>query len=139
MKALILALAATVMVAAVPASAQPDPRDHRGAQYDHRGNGEHRDNGDHRDNSDRRDNGDRHDNGRHRGWGHDYNGGDHQWRRGERMGYNDWRSYQRVDYRQHHLRRPPHGYEWRQSSNGNYILAAVASGLIASIIMDAGR
>ena len=105
-----------------------DHRDHRDTQSDHR------DGGDRHDNS-----GDRHDNGRHRGWGRDYNGGDHQWRRGERMGYNDWRSYQRVDYRQHHLRRPPHGYEWRQSSNGDFILAAIATGLIASIILDASR
>ena len=138
MKALILALAATVMVTAAPAIAQPDHRDHRDAQSDHRDDGDQRDNGGYH--GDRHDNGGyRHDNGRHRGWGQDYNGGDHQWRRGERMGYNDWRGAQHVDYRQHHLRRPPHGYEWRQSSNGNYILAAVASGLIASIIMDAGR
>jgi hypothetical protein len=71
------------------------------------------------------------------GWGQD-RGGDHHWRRGERMGYNDWQSAQPIDYREHHLRRPPHGYEWRQS-NGQYVLAAVATGVIASILLNNGR
>ncbi len=71
------------------------------------------------------------------GWGQDQGSG-HQWNRGERMGQNDWNGAQRVDYRRHHLRRPPNGYEWRQS-NGQYVLAAVATGLIASIVLNAGR
>ena len=70
----------------------------------------------------------------HAGWGHEYGGGGHHFRHGERMGYNDWQGAQRVDYRRHHLRRPPHGYEWRQS-NGQYILAAIATGVIISAIM----
>ena len=77
------------------------------------------------------------DNGRHAGWAADRGGG-HHWRRGQRMGYNDWQGARRVDYRQHHLRRPPSGYEWRES-NGQYVLAAVATGLIASIILNSGR
>ena len=76
--------------------------------------------------------------GQHPGWGHDYGSTGHHWKRGERVGYNDWSSAQPVDYRQHHLRKPPRGYEWRQS-NGQYILAAVASGVIASIILNAGH
>ena len=76
-------------------------------------------------------------NGQHAGWGRDY-GSNHHWRRGQRVGYNDWNSAPVVDYRQHHLRQPPRGYEWRES-NGQYILAAVATGLIASIIINAGR
>ena len=71
------------------------------------------------------------------GWGREY-GGSHHFRRGERMGYNDWSGAQPLDYRQHHLRRPPNGYEWRES-NGQYILAAVATGLIASAIIYGGR
>ena len=54
------------------------------------------------------------------------------------MGYNDWHNAPAVDYRAHHLRAPPHGYEWREV-NGQYVLAAVATGLIASIILDAGH
>jgi Ni/Co efflux regulator RcnB len=73
----------------------------------------------------------------HRNWGKDY-GGRHKWKRGQRIGYNDWSTATVVDYRQHHLRQPPRGYEWRES-NGQYVLAAVATGLIASIILNAGR
>jgi len=77
------------------------------------------------------------DGGQHPGWGAD-RGGTQHWRRGQRMGYNDWNGARAVDYRQHHLRQPPRGYEWRES-NGQYILAAVATGLIASIILNGGR
>lgn len=73
----------------------------------------------------------------HRGWGREQQS-THQWRRGERMGYNNWQGAQRVDYRQHHLRQPPRGYEWRES-NGQFILAAFATGLIASIILSNGH
>ncbi len=73
--------------------------------------------------------------GDHGGWGRDYGEQQHHWRRGQRMGYNDWRSAHAVDYRERHLRRPPNGYEWRES-NGQYVLAAVATGLIASIILS---
>ncbi len=50
------------------------------------------------------------------------------------MGYNDYG----ADYRQHHLRHPPRGYEWRES-NGQIIMAAVATGIVASIILDNNR
>lgn len=63
--------------------------------------------------------------------GHAY--GHNNWRKGQRIDHNEWRRYQAVDYRRHHLRRPPRGYEWRQV-DGNYVLAAAATGLIASII-----
>jgi Ni/Co efflux regulator RcnB len=58
--------------------------------------------------------------------------------RGQHMARNDWAAAQPVDYRQHHLRKPPRGYEWRES-NGQFILAAVATGVIASIILDSGH
>jgi Ni/Co efflux regulator RcnB len=60
-------------------------------------------------------------------------GGHHDWHQGERIGRDDWGRYDRVDYRRYHLRTPPRGYEWRRVDN-NYVLAAVATGLIASII-----
>jgi Ni/Co efflux regulator RcnB len=75
--------------------------------------------------------------GGHAGWAADRGGAQH-WKRGQHMGYNDWQGAQAVDYRQHHLRQPPRGYEWRES-NGQYILAAVATGVIASIILSNGR
>jgi Ni/Co efflux regulator RcnB len=76
-------------------------------------------------------------NAAHPGWGHDQSAG-HHWNRGEHMGQNDWRNAQPVDYRAHHLRAPPRGYEWRES-NGQYVLAAAATGLIASIILANGH
>jgi Ni/Co efflux regulator RcnB len=76
-------------------------------------------------------------NGPHPGWGQDYGAG-HGWRRGERMGYNDWSGAPVVDYRIHRLRHPPRGYEWRES-NGRYVMVAIATGVIASIILSNGR
>jgi Ni/Co efflux regulator RcnB len=54
------------------------------------------------------------------------------------MGYNDWSSAKSVDYRQRNLREPPSGYEWRES-NGQFVLGAIATGLIASVVIDSGR
>jgi len=67
--------------------------------------------------------------------GHD----DHQsvhhaeWKKGAKIRDEDWQRGEHIDYRQRHLRAPPHGYEWRQV-DGNYVLAAVATGVIASVI-----
>jgi len=81
---------------------------------------------------------DQHGDMQHSGWGQDYGATAHHWQNGQRIGYNDWSSAQPVDYRAHHLRRPPHGYAWRES-NGQYVLAAVATGVIASIILSNGH
>jgi Ni/Co efflux regulator RcnB len=56
-----------------------------------------------------------------------------EWKKGARMQQSDWVRAQRIDYRQYHLSAPPRGYEWR-SVDGNYVLAAVATGVIASVI-----
>ena len=69
----------------------------------------------------------------HPGWGQD-RGGQHRWRRGERVGYGDWQGAHAIDYRRYHLRHPPRGYEWRRVDN-NYVLAAAATGLIAALVM----
>ena len=58
------------------------------------------------------------------------------WRQGGHIARNDWGRGMHVDYRAHHLRTPPRGYEWRQV-DGNFVLAAAATGLIASIILNA--
>jgi Ni/Co efflux regulator RcnB len=39
------------------------------------------------------------------------------------------------DWKNNHLRQPPRGYHWVRANN-QYFLAAVASGVIADIIMD---
>lgn len=61
---------------------------------------------------------------------------DHRrWERGQRL---DARyrgnGYYVSDYRSRGLRAPPRGYRW-QRVDDNYILAAVATGLIASVII----
>lgn len=56
-----------------------------------------------------------------------------EWKKGYHMNRNDWNRGQRVDYRTYHLRQPPAGYEWREV-DGNYVLAAVATGVIASVV-----
>ncbi|SFS01773.1 regulator RcnB of Ni and Co efflux [Granulicella pectinivorans] len=56
------------------------------------------------------------------------------WQKGHRMNHDDWNRGQRIDYRAYHLSAPRRGYEWRQV-DGNYVMAAVATGLIASVVV----
>ncbi|HEV2701687.1 MAG TPA: RcnB family protein [Steroidobacteraceae bacterium] len=56
-----------------------------------------------------------------------------EWRKGSKMRDEDWKRGAHVDYREHHLRAPPRGYEWREV-DGNYVMVAVASGVIASVV-----
>ena len=58
-----------------------------------------------------------------------------EWRKGYHMRQEDWSRGQQIDWRSRHLRRPPRGYEWREV-DGNYVLAAAATGIIASIIAN---
>jgi Ni/Co efflux regulator RcnB len=67
---------------------------------------------------------------------HDDHGGyvrHNEWKKGYHMKQEDWGRGQQVDYHAHHLQAPPRGYEWRQV-DGNYVMAAVATGVIASVI-----
>jgi Ni/Co efflux regulator RcnB len=66
---------------------------------------------------------------------HDNHGYVHhkEWRKGAKMRDEDWGRGQHIDYHEHHLKSPPRGYEWR-SVDGNYVLAAVATGVIASVV-----
>jgi Ni/Co efflux regulator RcnB len=58
-----------------------------------------------------------------------------RWVRGQRL---DARyrgnGYYVSDWRRHGLRAPPRGYRWQRVDN-QYVLAAVATGLIASVIL----
>ena len=82
---------------------------------------------------------DRHDD--RRDYGHSRRDAAHErrdyrhWQRGQRLDarYRDNRYYV-SDYRRHGLRAPPRGYRW-QRVDDSYILAAVATGLIASVII----
>jgi Ni/Co efflux regulator RcnB len=66
-----------------------------------------------------------HDQGRHEGW---YKRGGHlpPAYRGDHYVVTDWRHAR--------LRQPPRGYHWVRSDNGDYLLVAITTGLIASII-----
>jgi Ni/Co efflux regulator RcnB len=57
-----------------------------------------------------------------------------EWHKGAHIEHRDWDRGERIDYQHYHLRRPPNGYEWREV-DGNYVLAAVATGVIASVVV----
>ena len=63
-------------------------------------------------------------------------GPDHNWHKGDRLpaSYHDKR-YEVNDWKARHLRQPPRGYHW-VSVNGDYVLAAVATGLIADLLLN---
>jgi Ni/Co efflux regulator RcnB len=56
--------------------------------------------------------------------------------RGDRMPY-QYRSYQYVveDWRGHGLRVPPRGYHWVQNG-GDYVLVAIATGIILEMLLS---
>ncbi len=108
-------LLAALVVAAVPAISMADDhhdrdhgRDHARADWDHPGY--------------------RHD---------DYRGAgpNHDWHRGNRLPREYWGNHYVVDdWRGHHLSAPPRGYHWVQV-NGDYVLAAVATGIILDTLL----
>ena len=57
----------------------------------------------------------------------------HRWRRGQRLNTRYGRYYTVRDWRSHRLNRPPRGYRWVRQGD-DYVLAALATGLIASVI-----
>lgn len=130
----------------VTATGFAQDRDHRGDrdnQYSQRDNDrrdDHRNDnrGDNRGNdhrNDNRGNDHRNDNrGEARHW--DGAGPSHDLRRGNRLP-NNYRNRQYVvdDWRGHHLRQPPRGYHWVQTG-GDYVLAAIATGVIADLIIN---
>ena len=59
-----------------------------------------------------------------------------EWKKGYHMKQEDWSRAEQIDYRTYHLKTPPHGYEWREV-DGNYVLGAIATGVIASTIVAA--
>ncbi len=59
------------------------------------------------------------------------------WRRGYRLPPGDWsRGMVITNYGYYHLQPPPVGYQWRYI-DGNFVLAAVATGIIASVLIGA--
>lgn len=75
----------------------------------------------------------------HPGYRHDYYRGagpNHDWQRGNRLP-REYRASRYVvnDWRGHHLSPPPRGYHWVQV-NGDYVLAAVATGIILDTLLQ---
>ncbi|WP_027017126.1 RcnB family protein [Comamonas composti] len=64
-------------------------------------------------------------------------GPEHRWVRGSRVPP-QYRTPHYVinDWRGHHLSAPPRGYHWIQSG-GDYLLVAIATGVIASMVLSA--
>ena len=65
----------------------------------------------------------------------DRGAGHYHWHRGDRVS-DDYRGdrYEVRDWRAHHLSEPPRGYHWVQV-NGDYVLAAVATGIILDTLL----
>lgn len=79
---------------------------------------------------------DRHDHGRDRNDHYYYGARGPDWHRGGHVPaqYRD-RQYVVDNWRAHHLAPPPRGYHWVQVGN-DYVLAAIATGLIAQLILS---
>ncbi|MFK3738189.1 RcnB family protein [Massilia sp. TN1-12] len=129
-------IVATLMVALLGAGASSFAQDRYHGDRDRDRHEQRDDRRDYRDDrrDERRDHRDdryaRHD-GRHDGAGPDRN-----FHRGERLP-DRYRHNQYVvnDWRGHRLRQPPRGYHWVQTGS-DYVLAAIATGVIADLIIN---
>lgn len=65
-----------------------------------------------------------------------YDPGYRVWRRGDRLPAYYWDRYEEVDWRDCGLRAPPHGYRYVEDDRGNYLLVAVATGVILSVLLN---
>ena len=82
-----------------------------------------------------------HDHGRGHGRGHDKHGHDegwrghrhHHWERGHRY---DGRVIVVHDYERVRLRPPPRGYHWVRDDNNDYVLVAIATGIILDYVLN---
>lgn len=58
------------------------------------------------------------------------------WHRGDRIGY-DNRRFNEVNHRDYRYNAPPRGYRYvRDNNSGEILLAAIVTGVIASIILN---
>jgi Ni/Co efflux regulator RcnB len=63
-------------------------------------------------------------------------GPNHAYRRGDRLPAAEHKKeYEVTDWRSRHLREPPAGHHWVRSGD-DYVLAAVATGVIADIVLN---
>lgn len=127
----LLIAAAVIGMAAGPAMAQSHGHDRGDDSRHERHDNRHHDKHDRRDErrderrDDRRYSG-MHDRGRHEGW---YKRGGHvprEYRTGR---------YVVTDWHREHLRQPPRGYHWVRSDNGDFLLVAVATGIVMDLLL----
>lgn len=126
-KAILIAATAAMTLAGFAASAQP-----YGGAYgdrDRDGRPNYAERGFDRDRDGRPDQRDRYDNRR---GGHHY--GQQRWVRGQRFDNYRNRGYIVNDYRRYGYHAPPRGYAYYRANNGDVVLAALATGIIASVI-----
>ena len=67
-----------------------------------------------------------HDRGRHEGW----------YKRGGYLPVEYRTRYVVTDWRRDHLREPPRGYHWVRSDNGDFLLVAIATGVIVDLLLN---
>jgi len=56
----------------------------------------------------------------------------HRWTRGDRMPQEYWHHGHEVNWRNHHLRRPPAGYHWVQA-NDQFALVGINTGTVSAV------
>lgn len=158
MKRIALALAAVAAIGSVSAiateaSAQGRHNDrHDNGRWDRHDNGRHNGWDNRRGNDNRRYN-NNWDRGRHNGYylnqrfyygpppaayygRPDFRPGYQRWARGQYLPQYYWgNQYVVYDYNRYHLRAPPRGYRW-YNVNGDFVLAAIAGGLIAEALFN---
>ena len=136
-KLLSLSAACGVMLMFASGSVLAQDHDH-GHDRDKHGQGH--DDRDHGHHDDRHDRDDRHDNrryeqvrytnwhdrGRHEGW----------YKRGGYLPVEYRTRYVVTDWRRDRLREPPRGYHWVRSDNGDFLLVAIASGVIIDLLLN---
>lgn len=121
-KTLFALMLGAVMVSATVSAAPFQYDEHHDHDQDHHDQGH-----DHGHDRDRHDYVIVHDRGNHEGWYH----------RGGRVPeeyYHDRRYY--VDYHTYHLAPPPRDHVWVRSDNGDFLLVAVATGIIADMVIN---
>ncbi|MEI7036245.1 RcnB family protein [Fulvimonas yonginensis] len=73
--------------------------------------------------------GPKHDGYHDQGW----HGRGHRWERGHRY---DGPIVVVRDYEEYHLRPPPRGYHWVRDDDDNYVLVAIATGIILDYVLN---
>ncbi|KRC36722.1 MULTISPECIES: RcnB family protein [unclassified Lysobacter] len=148
MKRILLATALALTVLASPAMADGRGKGHGHGHDKHQDRDDRHDRYDRHDDDryDRRDRGDRGDRGYDRRYYYSYDGRNHP--PGRHNGWHkDYRRGQRIDvvymqpryyiddYPRYHLAPPPRGHRWVRMDDGRMILIAVATGIIADVLL----